>query len=230
MSIFRGTCIILLLSCFSTFGQQQEKQRVKKDSTTSFLPTGVRIGTDMVGIIKTGVQEGFSNQEIFADVDFYRYYVVTELGRYSRNLEISNGQYQNNGTYLRIGADVNFLKKDPERNMFFLGFRYGRTNYNEAVTYLSKTEYGEQLKVAENTGVNSGWLELTTGLRVRIWKFIWMGYTGRLKFSPSTPKDSPIAPYDIPGYGLTFKKPWWGFSYYVMMRIPFQKDSGQEKN
>lgn len=202
----------------------QEKPKAKRDSLVSFRPTGIRVGADLIGAIKTGITPGFSNQELFADIGFNRYYLVTEAGRYSRDLEIDKGNYSNNGVYLRIGADVNFLVKDPDKNLFFLGFRYGRARYDERVEYLTATEYGEQLKIAENNNVSSGWLELTTGLRVKIWKLLWAGYTGRIKFAASTPSNSPIAPYEIPGYGLTFKKPWWGFSYYLMIRIPLGKE------
>ena len=31
-------------------------------------------------------------------------------------------------------------------------------------------------------GVNAHWIELTGGLRVKIWKAMWMGYTARFKF------------------------------------------------
>lgn len=222
VSIFKATGIFLLLIAFSAAGQT--KSVSKKDTLVNWRPTGIRIGTDLAAAIKTGVSSGFSNQELFADIGFHRYYLVTEMGRYSRELEIDKGNYSNNGGYLRIGADVNFLVKDPDKNLFFLGFRYGRARYDERVQYLTATDYGEQLKIAENNNVSSGWLELTTGLRVKVWKLLWVGYTGRIKFAPSTPSNSPIAPYDIPGYGLTFKKPWWGFSYYVMFKIPFGKN------
>lgn len=220
VSTFKLTGLLLFISASLVLGQN--KKEVKQDSLISFRPTGIRLGTDLVGLIKTGVTPGFSNQEFIADIDFNRYYVVAEAGRSSRDLSISNGEYSNSGSYLRVGVDVNFLVKDPDKNMFFLGFRYGRARYDERVRYLTETEYGDQLKLSENSGVSSGWAELTTGLRIKVWRVLWMGYTGRLKFAPSTPGSSPIAPYDIPGYGLTFKKPWWGFSYYVMMRIPFQ--------
>ena len=222
VSISKIFGVMLMLVAFT--GSGQNKTISKRDSLISWRPTGIRVGADLVSAIKTGVKPGFSNQELFADIGFHRYYLVAEAGRYARDLAISNGSYSNNGAYLRIGADVNFLVKDPDKNLFFLGFRYGRARFDERVQYLSETEYGEQNKVAENINVSSGWVELTTGLRIKVWKLLWMGYTGRIKFSPSTPESSPVAPYDIPGYGLTFKKPWWGFSYYVMVRIPFGKD------
>ena len=224
VSISKIITALLLIPALVCTGQEKTVAE-KKDTVISFRPTGIRLGADMVGVIKTGITPGFSNQEIFADIDFHRYYLVAEAGRSSHELTISNGTYTNKGTYLRLGADVNFLVKDPDKNMFFLGFRYGRAIYDEQVTYLTESEFGDREKIAANSGVSSGWLELTTGLRIKVWKAFWMGYTGRIKFSPSTPEESPVAPYDIPGYGLTFKQPWWGFSYYLMFRIPLKKNS-----
>lgn len=221
VSIFKILTLVFVLSSGIVSGQERSESRT--DSIARFKPTGIRIGADLAGIIKSNVTDGFSQKELIADVDFNRYFLVAEAGQYSKDLIISNGRYSNNGNYLRLGVDVNFLVKDPDRNMFFLGFRYGCARYDEQVVYLTKTDFGDQTKTSTNSGISAGWLELTTGLRVKIWKAMWMGYTGRLKFAASTPDDSPIAPYDIPGYGLTFKKPWWGFSYYVMIRIPFTK-------
>ena len=33
-----------------------------------------------------------------------------------------DADYSNDGNYGRIGADVNFLTKDPDKNMFFFGY------------------------------------------------------------------------------------------------------------
>ena len=222
-SIFRLLAVAVLLP-LGAAGQGAKKAVPEPDTVRIRKFSGIRFGMETIGFIKSMTGTKFTGNEFMADTDIGRYYLVTEFGNWSRNLPITDGTYSNDGRYIRVGVDVNFLKKDPDRNMFFLGARYGRSFYNEQVTYLSKTEYGDREITAVNDGIRSGWVELTTGIRVKVWKFFWMGYTARMKFAPGTPKDSPLAPYDIPGYGLTFKKPWWGFSYYLMMRIPFGKD------
>jgi len=219
-----GSTFRLLLILLLPLGASGQAVKPEPDTTHTRKFTGIRFGMETIGFIKSQTGTKFSGNEFMVDTDIGRYYLVTEFGTWARNLAITDGTYSNDGRYVRVGVDVNFLKKDPDRNMFFLGARYGRSFYNEEVTYLTRTEYGDREKTAVNDGIRSGWVELTTGLRVRVWKIFWLGYTARMKFAPGTPKDSPLAPYDIPGYGLTFKKPWWGFSYYLMMRIPFEKD------
>lgn len=213
---------MLLIACWSAQGQVQKKDSVRGD----FRPTGIRIGTDAISLVKTFSTSDFKGWELNADADFRNYYVVAEVGHWQRNVDLENGNYTNAGNYWRIGAEVNFLKKDPIKNMFFFGFRIGHSKYDEKLSYTVTTpEFGTVNKSLENTNLKSNWLELTTGLKVKIYKSFWMGYTARIKLLPGLHEDLVLQTYDIPGYGLTFKKPWWGFNYYLMFRVPLPKRS-----
>lgn len=207
-------------------------QQTKTDTTTAakpdslknkYLPTGIRFGVDLIAILKSNIQKDFNGWEANADVDFYRYYLAVDYGKWGRNYTTPTEIYSNNGNYWRAGVDVNFLLKDVERNMFFLGARYGRSNFSEqlAITNQDKV-WGSLSKVYTNQNVTSHWLELTTGLRVKIWKMIWMGYTGRLKFGLANKGDTAMIPHDVPGYGRTDKTMTWGFNYQIFIRLPFR--------
>ncbi len=188
-------------------------------------PTAVRIGTDLIAIGKTMFNSPLSGWELNADTDFGRYFLAMDVGSWSRKDSLNNGYYENSGQYLRVGVDINFLLKDPDKNMVFLGFRYGRSSFDEKLTYVtSLDDFGEILTVSSNPKATSGWGELTTGLRVKMWKSIWMGYTARLKFAASSKGNSEMQTYDIPGFGKTTKSIYWGFNYQIFYRIPFQKE------
>lgn len=192
--------------------------------TTDFWPTGIRIGTDLIALGKTYADNKFEGWEVNADLDFNRYYLTADYGHWARNVSLSNGDYTNDGTYFRIGADINFLLKDPDRNMFFLGMRYGHADFVEQVVYhVSDTIFGDADYRLENKGLKAKWAELTVGLRVKVWKGFWMGYTARMKFFPSVKNETEITTYDIPGYGLASKRTWFGFNYQVFWRIPIRK-------
>src|SRR5688572_9443750 len=118
-------CLILLPTVL-------EAQKVKKDTAsqsfaTKYLPTGIRFGTDAFALVRNTYDETFKGWELNADVDFYRYYLTVDYGYWGRNFEGRGNVYDNDGTYFRAGVDVNFLTKDPDRNMFFVGARYGRS-------------------------------------------------------------------------------------------------------
>jgi Domain of unknown function (DUF6048) len=213
----------LLLLFLST--QAQDKKE-KGDSLRRIQkPTGVRIGTDLIAIGKTLFDSPLSGWEVNADVDFGRYYLALDYGLSSRNDSLDNGYYENDGRYLRVGVDINFLLKDPDKNMVFLGFRYGRSSFNEQLTYVTTVDdFGVIQSELSNTNATAGWGELTAGLRVKILKSIWMGYTGRMKFLPSVKGNPELETFDIPGYGKTSKSVYWGFNFQIFYRIPFRKE------
>jgi hypothetical protein len=112
--------------------------------------------------------------------------------------------------------------------MLFFGFRYGRSFFHESLTYQDTTTYkifGTASRSESNANVTGGWGELTTGLRIKVWKGLWMGYTARLKIAPGTKGNSPgLSPYDMPGYGPVSSKPWWGFNYQLFWRFNWKKE------
>jgi hypothetical protein len=213
----------LLLSVLTAQAQDDKKaydslRKIRK-------PTGVRIGTDLIMIGKTLFDSPLTGWEVNADVDFGRFYLALDYGSWSRKDSLDNGYYENDGRYLRVGVDVNFLLKDPDRNMVFLGFRYGRSSFDEQLTYLTTLDdFGDIETTVSNLNATAGWLELTGGLRVKIWKALWMGYTARLKFAPRVQGEEALKTYDIPGYGKTSKSTYWGFNYQIFLRIPFKKE------
>lgn len=201
-------------------------QKNPVDSTRNRLkaPTGIRLGTDLILLGTTVFNSSFIGWELNADVDFGRYYLAADFGSWNREQEMVNGLYKTDGNYFRVGVDVNFLLKDPDRNMVFFGLRYGRSKYLEEVTYSDSASYFPLYDVSASNSATAGWVELVGGLRVKIWKDFWMGYTARMKFLPVVGGDKNFESYEIPGYGLTFKNVYWGFNYQVFWRIPFKQE------
>lgn len=190
----------------------------------SYIPTGIRIGTDLIQDIKGYTNYTFDGWEINADIDFHRYYLAFDYGKWAQIATLPNGRYNNDGNYFRVGVDANTLKRDPDRNMLFFGFRYARSSFSDNVSYLlTDSIYGDREKHLVNPNVTASWMELTTGLRVKIWKFFWMGYTIRLKFAPQVHGAGELQSFDIPGYGVSARSVYWGFNYQIFFRIPVRK-------
>ncbi len=203
---------------------QEAKENPADTVKHKYLPTGLRLGTDVISLIKSNIGYHFQLWEVNADVDLSRYYFTVDYGNWSRRDSLANGYYQNKGHYFRVGGDVNFLLKDPDKNMFFIGFRYGRSGYNEALDYsYTDTNFGIISKSITESGLQGHWVEITTGLRVKIWSGFWMGYTARIKFAPGVSGgDGQLTHHDIPGYGLAEKTTYWGFNYQLFWRIPLR--------
>ena len=205
---------------FTVYAQRADTVKNK------YLPTSVRIGTDVFSLIRSGYDETYSGWEANADVDFYKYYLALDYGSWGRTFHTDSGLYKNNGHYFRIGADVNFLAKDPDRNMLFFGFRYAQSNFSENLTTtVYDSLWGSLSRSYTNSDAKAHWLELTTGLRVKMWKNFWMGYTARYKFGLSTSNTPEMIPGDVPGYGRNDgKSAYWGFNYQIFWRIPIRKE------
>lgn len=232
--------VYIIIAVFVLLGSRLSAQSPASDSVRTdtvrnrFIPTGLRIGTDIISIVKDRRQENFAGWEINADTDFNRYLLAVEYGKWARNFPGDSVSYQNDGSYWRTGVDVNFLTRDPERNIFFIGVRYARSKYSESMSLIAGDSiWGFENRGYINNDIRARWFELTTGLKVKIWKFIWFGYTARLKFGLNKDESRQMISYDIPGYGRTDKDTYWGFNYQVMVRIPIRQapvfDPGKKK-
>jgi hypothetical protein len=209
---------LLLLLTINLFAQKADTL------TRDFRPTGLRIGYDVYGGAWSALDKSFDGFEASADVDFYRYYLTVDIGNWKRNFTGDVDQYSNNGNYMRAGVDVNFLKRDPERNMFFIGARYGWGTFSETLVRTADDPvWGLNTETFTNTNSRASWFEVTTGLRVKMYKFFWMGYTIRYKFGLTTSGINALAPYDVPGFGSTNKASTWGFNYLLLIRVPVRE-------
>ena len=218
---FLNSIALVLLFCAHGYAQRDTLSFRER-----YMPTGVRVGTDAISIVRNFYDESFQGWEVNADVDFHRYFLALEYGTWSREYPDELVSYSNKGRYWRVGADVNFLTKDPKRNVFFLGMRYARSNFDETFrVYDTDDNWGINDRLSNpyrNTNIPSRWLELTTGLKVKMFSWFWMGYTARFKFGLATGETDEMEPHDIPGYGKTNKETTWGFNYQLMFRIPFR--------
>jgi hypothetical protein len=202
------------------FAQQKDSAAIR-----AFIPTGIRVGLDVVPYARAELSTTFTGFEATVDVDVLRYYPTFEFGNSARDYVAENGStYANKGNFWRAGIDVNFLKKDLQKNMFFIGGRYARSAYSEDATLVTTDAiWGDYSDSFTNNNMVAQWLELTTGMRIKVWKIFWLGYTARFKFAVGLDESKPLLTTDVPGYGTTDKPTTWGFSYYVLVRLPVRK-------
>lgn len=219
---------ILLLLVTSAAMAQENDYTYPIDSSASsgnkYVPTGVRIGADILGPILYAFDNRNLSYEFTAEVDFDRYYLVAEVGHQQFNEVNENVDYSMNGNFFRIGPEVNFLKSDNLLNSLTFGLRYSWSSFNEKVTGdVTEPNWGA---VPVNFDVNnkSTWVEMTTGVKVRVYKGFFMGYIFRFRFlRQATVPDVPFSAYYVPGYGYADQANTWGFRYYVLYRFQWAK-------
>ena len=223
MSSTTNILILLLALPLVSFSQK------KKDVDTvkverSYRPTQLRFGTDVFALVRTVTQEGYRGWELNADADIYRYFLALDFGSSAMDKKSETDHYENSGTYFRIGGDFNFLKKDVDKNALFLGLRYARSKFSEDMTIVGTDPvWGAYQDVYTNKNATASWIEATGGLKVRIWKMLWLGYTARFKFGVKASENPDMVSHDIPGFGSFEEKTTWGFNYQMFFTIPLKK-------
>lgn len=228
-------CSILLCCVNSSFGQQVTDtvetaadsvviEKSPKAPLDFYYPTSIKLGVDLAAIGTSLLSDKREVYEFQADIDFHRLYLAGSFGKASYELNEETFTYRNDGTFFRIGADVSFLKFDPDYNTLTVGLRYARSSFDESMT-VNGTDpvFGNFTDEQTNSGVSAQWFELTSGLRVEMFKNIYMGYTFRIKLNRKIKDASNFRSYETPGFGLSQFKNRWSFHYYVMYRIAWKE-------
>jgi uncharacterized protein DUF6048 len=218
---------IILMFSLGAYAQQESEFAVKLDSTihNKWIPTGVRFGIDIAGPIYNQFEPKISNYEVMADVDFGKFFGVVEIGKGAYNSNDAVTNYSNSGLFFRGGADINMTARDASLNVLYFGLRYATSNFSESLKAdLPSNGWGTTLLDLEQQNSLASWIEMNMGLRIRIWKSIFMGYTLRFKLlKHNTFNQGKFETYFIPGYGLASNTSNWGISYYIQYRIEWNK-------
>jgi len=193
-----------------------------------FLPSTVRVGTDLVAIGYSFADRDQIRFEFNADTDVHKYFVALDYGfAGTRRSDNSNTfVYQNNGHYLRVGADINLLPQDEFGNVIFVGLRYGRSIFSDDLTFSqAKNPYYAPINSTDvpgglrNTHLQMGWGEVVMGVKIQLVKQLYIGFTGRFKFGSTIGGVNHLIPFEVPGYGTYAKKNVFGLNYVVYYRF-----------
>jgi len=232
------SCIFFsLLSIFSLCGQvpdssnevdsveqkivEPEKPKVPK---SFFIPTGIRLGTDLLALGVNAFGNNRERYEFQADIDFHRIYLIGSYGINQYNTSGEDFEYENNGNYFRIGLEADFLKFDPDYNTLTFGLRYARANFSESLhTNIVNPVYGTYEENLSNDNVSARWFEMTAGLRVMVLKNLYMGYNFRIQLNRKLFNATEFRSYDIPGFGRAEFDNRWTFNYYLTYRIAWKE-------
>ncbi len=221
--------IILFIAIASTaLAQEHETEyAIEIDTAThnKWAPTGVRIGVDIAGPIYNLWEPTISNYEGMVDIDFNKFFAVIELGNGAYQSTNTPTSYTSNGTFFRIGADVNMTPKDSKLNILFFGIRYSTSSFNESLRgKIKNSGWGLNAIDAEQSKSRANWVELNIGMRVRVVNSFYTGYALRFKLlKHNTFSQNEFETYFIPGYGLAENTSNWGVSYYVQYRFEWKK-------
>jgi hypothetical protein len=209
-----------------------QEQDQPQDSVTSFKrpklkpdfrPSAIRFGTDLYSIGNTIIENGERTFEVQGDIDFHKYLATLELGIQDTDLLGSNFEYSGTGSYYRVGIDINLTQFNPDRHVIFLGMRYARSRFQERLKYDASDSVWQDVQLEEShEGMSSRWLEITGGMKVRVWQNLAVGYIIRYKIFRKINGVPELDNYIVPGYGLARKNTNLGFGFYLHYRLAFR--------
>ncbi|WP_448519715.1 DUF6048 family protein [Rhodoflexus sp.] len=179
--------------------------------------------------------------ELTGDMAFNRnkHFLLADVGYSSTFRErneadnVRNVSYRNTGTYWRLGFDYNLLHKTftDRQQALLLGLRYGRANFSHEASYTVQSKpWGfdgtpEAPAFSETISERLGyrWLEMNAGLRVAVWRELYLGYTFRIKLAGQPTAENRLLPNEIPGFGTVRSNLKLSFNYHIYYRLPLVK-------
>lgn len=225
-STYKYTISLLLL--FIVIGVRAQEKKESSELAKKLLLNGVIVQYDIASLISSFLSNGETySTEGGVQIDLnHKYYPIVELGLGGANkLSADNIGFKTNGLFGRIGVDINLLKpkKDAKlsNNLFLAGARIGFTNFSYDITNVSITDNywgGTEILNYPNQSATKFWFEIVAGVRVEVFKNIFMGWTVRNKNLLNQDKDGEISSWYIPGFGINASGNW-GISYTLGYRF-----------
>jgi len=214
--ILASTLILLLISSFQIFSQ-------KKAEVWRY--EGPRVGIDLSRFMLPYLQSAKRNGwEIQADIPYKgNWFPTFEFGMQWFDDQRDGFHYKNNGTYARLGVDMNIVKFESlkDHDMVFIGARYGYSLFKQQTDGIGYSNYwGSITSAIPSRAMNAHWAELVFGMKGELFSNFFLGWTLRAKFPLYVSDDPNIKPYIIPGIGKTNTDVPFDFSVGVYYRFP----------
>lgn len=204
-------------------------------------PTTWYLGVDVAKTCVGWHQKTGNIFEISGSIDFSRILLDGDYGwgKVQRDGRQHKGSFASaSGKYFRIGLGYNFLTSTMHHNQFFIGFRYARSFFDFQLesdklqcNHPPNKDCTPQLCTAPIAIQNrkdaaiAHWWEVVAGGKVSLIGMLSIGCTARYKFSKKIENNLSTFPFDIPGFGLAEFDHAFGYSLYILLRIPLQKSN-----
>lgn len=187
----------------------------------------------------------------FGSTNWHGEYRIDRYNLVDRD-NIVESDYKSRGAYIKYGLMYNFLIKTDSNNAAYLGLKHAISIFNDDLdSYLTHVLVGgDELVKAVNPmykkGTNaqylkisysqkfvvSNWFELVGGVRVNLYKSIFLGSSLRYKFWLTTSNNIYFDSFDILGWGLNndaADKTCIGYDLTISFGVPLEKSDKRHK-
>ncbi|MEO1254468.1 MAG: DUF6048 family protein [Bacteroidota bacterium] len=143
------------------------------------------------------------------ELTFFEHFpLILEIGQATLSPEgaFSNGIYESEGFYYRIGAG--FVNQFSPKNKIGVSVRYSAAVFSESGRITIQSPSGVQetfTQTIENENLDANWYEIVVYSDRKLSDLFSIGLNIRLKVLASYEEQNPIDVYAIPGYGRSFE-------------------------
>lgn len=194
---------------------------------------GIRVGVDISKLARTAFEDGFTGFEVNADYRLTnKIYAAVELGTSDRVWDEDGLRAITNGSYIKIGADLNAYNNWLNmNNAIFGGLRYGFSTFSQELDsyniYTSNPAFETAVRDEniEYSGLTGHWAELIVGIKTEVLNNLYLSINLQLKRKITDDKPENFDNLIIPGFNRTydFSQFGVGYGYTISYLIPFYK-------
>jgi hypothetical protein len=223
-------CFSLLIACCVVSILSAQENEISNDSIfkKKVVFNSLRLDLDVSPALTTFLNKGETysfETGIQAEIN-KRFYPIIELGYGGGNKLTGSGiRYKGDALFYRAGMDFNLLKSKSENpvynNLFLFGVRLGYTYFDYELQNISFADnfWGTNITKSLNGTSSNFWFEIAAGVRVELYKNLYIGWTVRIKNMLTKPDEGTFKPWYVPGYGIDGDTSVWGFNYVVGYKI-----------
>lgn len=221
--------IILLFISFSALSQETKIKDSVKDVYKDRY--GIRLGIDIFQPTYSLFDENKKGLEIVGDYRVAKiFYAAAELGYNDVTTFEDYYNFTTNGSYIKLGADVNVYKNwIGMENIILVGLRYGFSIFDQTLNggiinadpFLPEEELPDPVTYS---GLNASWFSLVLGIKVEVLHNVFLGFSfsGNSLISSKDPEK--FKNLFIPGFNRVYvNNNGFSFNYTVSYLIPFYK-------
>ncbi|WP_417444856.1 DUF6048 family protein [Joostella sp.] len=249
---------LFLLFTFFGFSQEETKaidsvvtdsiapiEKIVNDSISYKQRYGLRVGIDLSKPIRSLIDDDYRGLELVADFRVsHNFYVAAELGNEEKTTQEDNFNFTTNGSYVKIGFDWNTYENwYGMENIINIGIRFGLSTFdqtlNEYQVYNPNQFWGETAAgitgedmLGTYSGLNAQWTEVVFGLKVELFRNLYLSGSVRLNFLINETEASQFPNLFIPGFNKVTDGSRFGvgYNYTLSYLIPiFKSDKPKKK-
>lgn len=193
--------LLLSIGCLAQTGETDSVTYKRKVAPSLYLDYG-KLFTIPVNI-ETKYEGGL--ELLFME----KFPFIIEVGQATLNPEgaYSNGTYQSEGFYYRIGAG--YYSQFQVKNKIGITFRYASSRFSEEGRIFIESPSGTQDNFVQNivrNDLDATWYEVVVYSDQKLSELFTIGLNLRLRVLANYDEQSPVDVYSIPGYGRSFDK------------------------